>query len=208
MQLIYIRHLPMLTPPRRWTDPFAGGYHTAPVMLMRVKEHEQLDALRRFDLTAVYQALDVLGGTPWQINHRVLQVVEEAWESGGGISEVPSRTDRPLPVPPPLTGSVEDRELLLSWRQQVKRTQRLNLDLHCLRCDFLLKLSVARTFGREPRFFFPHNVDFRGRAYPIPPHLNHMGSDICRGLLLFAEGRPLGPRGLFWLKVRRISVSY
>jgi DNA-directed RNA polymerase len=28
--------------------------------------------------------------------------------------------------------------------------------------------------------YFPHNLDFRGRAYPIPPHLNHMGSDMSR----------------------------
>jgi len=31
--------------------------------------------------------------------------------------------------------------------------------------------------------YFPHNMDFRGRVYPIPPHLNHMGADINRGLL-------------------------
>lgn len=44
-------------------------------------------------------------------------------------------------------------------------------------------------------------MDFRGRVYPIPPHLNHMGADINRGLLCFAEGRQLGKDGLFWLKV-------
>lgn len=44
-------------------------------------------------------------------------------------------------------------------------------------------------------------MDFRGRVYPIPPHLNHMGADINRGLLEFAEGKPLGKDGLFWLKV-------
>ena len=35
-------------------------------------------------------------------------------------------------------------------------------------------------------------MDFRGRVYPIPPHLNHIGSDICRGLLLFSKGVRLG----------------
>eukprot|EP00961_Rhodomonas_salina_P118328 1592539-Rhodomonas_salina.1 len=37
-------------------------------------------------------------------------------------------------------------------------------------------------------FYFAHNLDFRGRAYPIPPHLNHLGSDICRGLLKLYAG--------------------
>jgi DNA-directed RNA polymerase len=39
------------------------------------------------------------------------------------------------------------------------------------------------------------------RVYPISPHLNHIGADICRGLLEFAEGKPLGPNGLMWLKI-------
>ena len=35
----------------------------------------------------------------------------------------------------------------------------------------------------------------------MSPHFSHIGHDICRGLLLFAESKPLGERGLFWLKV-------
>ena len=50
--------------------------------------------------------------------------------------------------------------------------------------------------------WFPHNMDFRGRAYPMPPHLNHLGSDTSRGILQFAEGRALGEHGLEWLYVQ------
>lgn len=52
----------------------------------------------------------------------------------------------------------------------------------------------------------PHNLDFRGRAYPIPPHLNHIGDDLSRGLLKFAEGKPLGERGMWWLKIHLANV--
>lgn len=54
--------------------------------------------------------------------------------------------------------------------------------------------------------YFPHNLDFRGRAYPVPPHFNHLGNDLCRGLLLFYEGKPLGERGLRWLKIHLANV--
>lgn len=54
--------------------------------------------------------------------------------------------------------------------------------------------------------YFPHNIDFRGRAYPIPPHLNHIGDDLCRGLLLFAEKRSLGASGLRWLKIHLANL--
>lgn len=59
---------------------------------------------------------------------------------------------------------------------------------------------------RNEVIYFPHNMDFRGRAYPMPPHLNHLGNDLCRGLLLFANGKPLGPNGLNWLKIQVASL--
>jgi len=49
-------------------------------------------------------------------------------------------------------------------------------------------------------------MDFRGRAYPIPPHLNHIGDDLSRGLLLFAEAKPLGESGLRWLKIHLANL--
>ena len=58
----------------------------------------------------------------------------------------------------------------------------------------------------EECFYYPHNIDFRGRAYPMHPHLNHLGSDMCRGLLEFAEGRSLGKSGLRWLKIHMANV--
>ncbi|KAJ8105948.1 hypothetical protein ONZ43_g7228 [Nemania bipapillata] len=49
-------------------------------------------------------------------------------------------------------------------------------------------------------------MDFRGRAYPIPAYLNHMGADHVRGVLRFAEGRELGENGIRWLKVQLANV--
>jgi DNA-directed RNA polymerase, mitochondrial len=70
-----------------------------------------------------------------------------------------------------------------------------------LRCEFNLRLNIAESFKTCDKIYFPHNCDFRGRVYPIPPHLNHMGPDINRGILTFSEGKPLGEEGLYWLKV-------
>lgn len=58
----------------------------------------------------------------------------------------------------------------------------------------------------EEGFYYPHNLDFRGRAYPMHPHLNHLSSDLCRGTLEFAEGRPLGKSGLHWLKIHLANL--
>jgi DNA-directed RNA polymerase len=34
----------------------------------------------------------------------------------------------------------------------------------------------------------------------------YIGSDICRGLLKFAEKKPLGKHGLYWLKVHLANL--
>ncbi|CAG7911184.1 unnamed protein product [Brassica rapa] len=66
--------------------------------------------------------------------------------------------------------------------------------------------QVAQKMKDEEGFYYPHNIDFRGRAYPMPPHLNHLGSDLCRGVLEFAEGRPLRSPGLRWLKIQLANL--
>ena len=75
-----------------------------------------------------------------------------------------------------------------------------------MRADFILKLSVAQKNKDETAIYFPHNIDFRGRAYTMHPHLNHLGSDICRGLLKFGETKPLGESGLRWLRIQVANV--
>jgi DNA-directed RNA polymerase len=60
---------------------------------------------------------------------------------------------------------------------------------------------------RNDIFWLPHNMDFRGRVYPVPPHLNHLGSDLARSMLIFAESRPLGRDGLNWLKLHVINLT-
>jgi len=40
----------------------------------------------------------------------------------------------------------------------------------------------------------------------MPPHLNHIGDDLSRGLLKFADAKPLGERGLRWLKIHLANL--
>lgn len=63
------------------------------------------------------------------------------------------------------------------------------------------KLAVCGGLVNEERFYFPYQLDFRGRAYCLPPLVNPQADDIGRSLLEFAEGFPLGERGVFWLEV-------
>ena len=57
------------------------------------------------------------------------------------------------------------------------------------------QVQAAEAHEQYETLYFPHSLDFRGRAYPLPPHLSHLGADVCRGLMRFADAKPLGDRG-------------
>ncbi|WOK98268.1 hypothetical protein Cni_G06978 [Canna indica] len=201
-----IPYLPMLIPPKRWKGYDNGGHLFLPSYVMRTRgAKEQRHAIKsvpRKQLQKVFEALDILGRTKWRINKRVLNVVEIVWSQGGGIAGLVDRKDIQLPDRPDL----EDLNEIKKWRWNTRKTKKANSEMHAQRCDVELKLSVARKMSDEEGFYYPHNLDFRGRAYPMHPHLNHLSSDLCRGMLEFAEGKPLGKSGLRWLKIHLANI--
>lgn len=201
-----IPYMPMLVPPVNWRGYDKGAHFFLPSYVMRTHGvRQQREALKRApmeQLRPVYEALDTLGNTRWRINKRILNVVDRIWASGGQLADLVNREDVPMPEKP----DTEDEDQLKEWKWKVKSVKKENSELHSQRCDIELKLSVAREMKNEEGFFYPHNVDFRGRAYPMHPHLNHLGSDLCRGVLEFAEGRPLGKSGLRWLKIHLANL--
>lgn len=196
-----IPYVPMLIPPKNWKGYDKGGYLFLPSYVMRTHgSRKQQDAMRRTppqQMQKVFEALNTLGNTKWRINRKILDVVESLWASGGNIGGLVNCEDVPLPEKP----MSEDPAELDAWKWSARKAKKINRERHALRCDIELKLSVARKMRDEEGFYYPHNLDFRGRAYPMHPHLNHLSSDLCRGVLEFAEGRPLGESGLHWLKI-------
>jgi len=83
-------------------------------------------------------------------------------------------------------------------RNHVRRVKALVLSCTVATAQ-LMNQSTGDTDGQ---FYFPHNLDFRGRAYAIPLYLQPQGDDIQKGLLLFGTGKRLGtPEAADWLAV-------
>ena len=185
------RCLPMIYKPAPWQDYEIGGYYQKPTNLMRMQESLlQENSVKYSDLHKIFNVLDLLSQTPWRINKKVLDVAERLWEEGGGVGEIPRRfynfEDYVYQYQIDETYGKEKYKLMKKMQ-----TQR---DIHSLRCDFILKLNVAKGFSNCARIYYPNNVDFRGRIYPVPPHLNHIGADLSRGMLEFSEGKPIGKK--------------
>ncbi|KAK0641318.1 hypothetical protein B0T16DRAFT_334673 [Cercophora newfieldiana] len=206
---VLARHLPMLCEPDPWQKFDKGAFVESHSTILRIKlgekdqEHYTRAAIANGDMEQVMKGLDVLGRTAWNINRPVFDVMLEAWNKGEAIANFPPAN--PVAAIPPEPDSAEDPMVRRAWLKQVKLAEQERQGLHSVRCFINFQLEIARAF-RDQTFYFPHNIDFRGRAYPMPTYLNHMGADHARGLLRFAEGKPLGERGLRWLKIHLSNV--
>lgn len=203
------KHLPMLVKPEPWTGFSSGGFLKHPGRVMRVKngDRDQRNytdaAIDQGNLTTVFKGLNVLGEQSWRINQPVFDIMLDAWNSGDAIANLAPHKPKLEYPPEPETSSdpLERRR----WVTAVKKVENSKAGFHSQRCFQNFQLEIARAL-RDKTFYFPHNVDFRGRAYPIPPYLNHMGADHCRGLLIFGVGKELGASGLKWLKIHLANV--
>ncbi|KAK8160979.1 LOW QUALITY PROTEIN: hypothetical protein BKA80DRAFT_332729 [Phyllosticta citrichinensis] len=178
---------PMIVEPLPWTGFKKGGYFRYPEAIIKTTTSEDqrlycLAAVQRGDMKDVLHGLT----TAWRVNHDVFKVIIEVGEELASIAPENPQFEYP-PEPGP---------------DSTKKQQKINnlkSAYHSQRCfqNFQLEDEV---------FYFPHNMDFRGRAYPLPALLNHMGADMARGLLTFAKGKELGTGGLRWLKIHLANV--
>lgn len=223
--------VPMLCPPLPWTSPISGGYLVTRSDLIRLPQHANQQLLRVQESPAEslypsFDSLNQLAAVPWVVNQQILDVVLEVFNNDGSdaldVPRPPSTLPRPQSAAKlvkkqnPETSTENDgdekqkheltgAEKMQLFREKLQHSQK-QAEMYSLWCDCLYRLSLANHF-RDRIFWLPHNMDFRGRVYPLPPHLNHLGSDLARSMLLFQERRPLGPDGYRWLKLHCINLT-
>jgi DNA-directed RNA polymerase len=67
--------------------------------------------------------------------------------------------------------------------------------------DLQRKVRACRRLLNERHIFFPYQLDYRGRAYPVPQTVNPQSDDPGRALLEFADGKLIEKTGTDWLAV-------
>ncbi|KAF6013778.1 hypothetical protein HII13_001025 [Brettanomyces bruxellensis] len=202
-QSIQAQYLPMIARPRPWTTYNDGGYYLKRCLVLRSKNAPEQFAYAKAaamsgKMDKVLSGLNALGNTSWTVNKRILELMTQVWNTGKAFLEIPKAEEKLILPKPPAKGA-EPIEIFRYRRDCRDKCNAFAKD-RSMRCDMNYKLEIARAFLGE-RIFFPHSLDFRGRAYPIPPNFNHLGNDLTRGLLRFWVGKKLGADGLRWLKI-------
>ncbi len=199
--------LPTLIPPKPWDGPRDGGYWTpfvkTPFMIRFKASHEDqrqraIDDYESIDMPEVYESVNWLQETAWRVNKRVYDVAEMLWERGSQIAGLPRQDALEIPDRPE---GEKTEDHVKEWFELAAKIRTVNAKTTSHLVEAKSCLDTARRFVDEPRFYYPHMLDFRGRVYPIPSTMSPQGNDLARGMLEFADGKPIGEEGWKWLAI-------
>src|SRR5262249_6729715 len=125
-----------------------------------------------------YAAVNALQNTPFRMNQAIYRFQRDAWAAGL-----------------PFFGAERERD---SAKPQSKHREE---ERKGLEKTMAFRFGQAARLSVEERFYFPCQMDHRGRVYPVPPTMNPQSDHIGRALIEFADGKPLGKRGVYWLQI-------
>lgn len=202
----------MLVPPKPWVSLTEGGYLSSPwhplIKRMGYRRSDYQLVAKRIQQGDMFPIINSIQEQPLQILPRMHDLITELWREGGGALGVPKLEYTKAPEYPLHEGwrndPVSDQELearkekhdlwlsyMRSWHLGRVRHVTHVLEMHQL-------VQGMDTPGTP--LYFPVFTDSRGRMY-YRGRLNPQGSDRAKSLIAFNEAKPLGKRGLYWLKV-------
>lgn len=197
MALNSFKFSPCVIPPKPWEGIKDGAYYgvNAPfAQFIRVNMYQHnafldqyIQKCAQLDLTWLFKCVNALQSTPFIINERILNTMVSIMGNHGGLGGLPRTDETPkiphLIDPTPKELKAHKKRLVAYYkheRARVSKVLRTNTSLGC-----------AKKYSKYEKIYFPWNLDYRGRIYPMCPALNPQGDDTQKALLLFAEPTPL-----------------
>jgi DNA-directed RNA polymerase len=199
---------PTIIPPKDWTDINDGGYYgelavfNSMLRLYRFQDggyyyKKYMSKLKSADLSKPMKALNSIQSTPWKIDKKVLEVAHEIVKMGGDRAGLP-RTE-PFAGLPKLHNPTEQElkehkhKAYLHYKKESSRKGKM--------IRVLANIKTADRFKDYERIYFPCNMDFRGRVYPIPS-FSFQGDDLNKGLIQFADAPKItAPESEHWFLI-------
>lgn len=211
-ELLFPDRMPCVIEPDDWTELDQGGYYSAELRnttkLIKIYNSSHRKFFReRFNKNKKdwLGAINDIQRTPWTVNTEVLDVLKEVWSRNLGIG-IPQK--EPLTPPPCPVADIKKEEMteqqleiLDEWKMIATTiyTQEKERVAKSFQLSRILRLAVD--FQKYEKFWYVWTFDFRGRMYASTSGFSPQGPDAAKGLIKFANGKPLGERGLYWLKV-------
>ena len=202
---MFTLYRPMVVVPTPWSSAenlFRGGYkhkHTRTYSIVKGAGKRDRDRLLALDWSRVLPAINAIQATPWRVSKDMLEAEQWAYDvltasqaqakNWDGIGKMPCSEEETLPERP--WNWAEDEDVKKAHARASFDVRDRRREAKGRRISAVMALAIAEQCKVYPELYFPHNLDSRGRAYPIPAFLNPQGPDYVKALLEFSKGEPV-----------------
>lgn len=212
-ELMYPERMPCIIEPDPWTDLDQGGYYSAElrsnVMMIKTAGGPHRKWVRKHmaeQMAPVIKAANIAQKTAWQVNSRVLEVMRIVWAQSLCIGMPSKEPLKPDECPVTRDTKVEDMtpeqlQAFEDWKHEAAEIYTAEKERVSKSFQIARIMRMANEYEQRDRFWYVWYFDFRGRMYTSTSVFSPQGPDVGKGLIRFANGKPLGERGLYWIKV-------
>jgi len=204
----------MVCPPDEWDSIKGGGYLTnrrkGIYLLIPTKKLRKStigDIFNEFTpqvMPRVFAHANWIQSIPLEIDQVTKQAIVESWKLDINCMGIPRRS-QPIAPEFPLhetwsrkNATEEEMAAYRKWAHEISDYRSLVIKEWKVRNRIISE--YLRSSNKPGPIWYPVFYDFRGRMY-YRGKPNVQGEDIEKAVLHFHEKKPLGKRGLYWLKV-------
>lgn len=188
-------YMPMVTPPRPYTEANDGGYETIRCPVSTVDPalfHRQFRRAK----PGILQALNTLQAQPYCLDHAVVDLQRSCWELGHEVGDLPKRDrmSRPIDREFKFAGLGPEAYWQAHWAYKADRRK------DPLRSRFVNGLIAYERVKAFTNLYLVHFLDHRGRIYSRGAQLNIQGGEVYRSSFKLAAQGPMKghERGFAW----------
>lgn len=201
---------PCVIPPDPWISTDQGGYYSPQLRrrttLVKTRSKAHTKYLEEHNMPVVLEAINALQAVPWSVNPEVYEVLKEVWDKSLaiGLPQAEPYLIPESPVPKDMgkeSMTQQQLDALEEWKAEARFVHTMNKERVSKCFQVIRVLQTAREYMEYGKFWFVYQCDFRGRIYTTSSGFSPQGADFAKGILRFAEGKPLTESGAYWLKV-------
>jgi DNA-directed RNA polymerase len=211
------KYRPMILKPKPHNMIIGGGYLTnedttdlnlknienLKTKFIRTNSKEQLKENNKGNLDFIYKQVNTVQETPFIVNNEVLNVINELVKNDIEVKNKNNRTilfkKSLLELPNKNDFDLDNKEELELYKEKAHNVHVYNASIVSEKSVQFIKINLANEFVKKNEFYYPHNLDSRGRLYPIPVLFTTQSDDFGKSLLKFKRKKKLGEQGITWL---------
>ena len=194
--------MPMLVPPKDWTQHEPGGYLLNEVM-------QGHDMVRRgrpcIQGDRPIEFLNKIQKVGYTLNPFIVKVAETLFDRGHKVGKFVPIVEHPLPNKPIDIATNEDARQ--DYRRRAAEAMNKNAASFKESCRTRMTLDMVSRFKDKDVFYIPWSFDYRGRVYPIPAFLTPQDTDFGKSLIKFHKQAFMTHEAEQWLAFQ-VATTY